>query len=115
MENYYLKQAGDGLPLQVFSGVRYQRGYGFFGRIFKTHVLPILKYLGSQALDTGKAIFNDIKTSATNRVLDKVQEVASEVIKRKRKLSVSDQVGEGIKRPRISKRHIDRTLFNFLR
>lgn len=100
MENYYLKQAGDGLPLQTFVGLRYQKGAGFFGRIFVSQILPILRYLGSQALGTGKAILEDIKTSATNRVVDTVQEIAKEAIKRKLPTQNNNQTGEGIKRRR---------------
>lgn len=112
MENYYLKQAGNGLPLQTFVGLRYQKGAGFFGRIFVSQILPLLRYLGSQALGTGKAILEDIKTSATNRVIDTVNEVAKEAIKRKLPRKVADsQDGEGIKRRR---RHINTKNYDFL-
>lgn len=116
MENYYLKQAGNGLPLQIFTGARYQRGAGFFGRIFTTQILPILRYLGSKALGTGKAIFDDIKTSSTNRIIDTVNEIAREAIKRKVPPSSAsnstNQTGEGIKR---KKRKIDHSKFDFLK
>jgi hypothetical protein len=111
MENYYLKQAGDGLPLQTFVGLRYQRGAGFFGRVFVSQILPLLRYLGSKALGTGKSILEDIKTSATNRVIDTVQEVAREAIKRKLPAK-ANQSGEGIKRKR---RQISSREFDFLK
>ena len=57
-ENYYVNQAGSGIA--GFSGVKYQRGHGFFGKIFSGAVLPILKYLGKKALNTGVGIGSDI-------------------------------------------------------
>ena len=57
-ERYYSDQAGNGL--QGFSGVRYQKGYGFFGRIVSKMVLPVLRFLGSNALKAGANIANDI-------------------------------------------------------
>ncbi|XP_053200532.1 uncharacterized protein F54H12.2-like [Panonychus citri] len=68
METYYLNQAGTGLPLQIFAGTRYQRGNGFFGRFFMSKIMPILRYLGEQALSTGQAILSDTKKSAKDRL-----------------------------------------------
>ena len=62
MESYYRNQAGTGLT--SFEGVRYQKGHGFFGRIIKGSVFPLLKqlwpYLGAKALDTGSNILADV-------------------------------------------------------
>ena len=52
-ENYYAHQAGHGMP--VFSGARYQRGYGL-GHIVKglfRSAVPLLKKAGSRALKSG--------------------------------------------------------------
>ena len=106
MESYYLEQAGNGTgAIQSYGGVRYQRGGGFFSRLFSSKVLPILRYLGDKALVTGKAILDDFKTSASDRIMNTVQDVAQDVIKRKRPASEeSNQSGSGIKRRKLSKR-----------
>lgn len=57
-ENYYVNQAGSGIA--GYSGIKYQRGHGFFGRLLSGTVLPILKYLGKKALNTGVGIGSDI-------------------------------------------------------
>lgn len=61
MDEYYLQQAGSGLG--SFSGVRYQRGDGFFGRLISGTILPLVKkvlpFLGKTALDAGVGAMND--------------------------------------------------------
>lgn len=61
MDDYYLNQAGSGMG--SFSGVRYQRGDGFFGRFISGTVLPIIKkvlpFLGKTALESGVGVMND--------------------------------------------------------
>lgn len=113
MESYYLEQAGNGAAIQSFVGARYQRGGGFFSRLFTSKVLPLLRYLGDKALNTGKAIFEDVKTSTTNRIIDTVQEVAQEAIKRKHS-DDKTQSGSGIKRRKVTKRAYI-TGYNFLK
>ena len=54
---YYSNQAGSGIS--GFQGVRFQRGAGFFGNVFKSAILPLLKYFGRQALSTGTEIATD--------------------------------------------------------
>jgi len=56
--SYYVNQAGTGIT--GYSGIRYQKGHGFFGKIFSSAVLPILKYLGKKALSTGVSIGADV-------------------------------------------------------
>lgn len=56
MNSYYINQAGSGIA--PYSGVRFQKGHGFFGRIFKGGVSlfkDLLPYLGEKAFGT---IFN---------------------------------------------------------
>ena len=57
-ESYYVNQAGSGIA--GYSGLKYQRGHGFFGRLLSGTVLPILKYLGKKALNTGVGIGSDV-------------------------------------------------------
>ena len=55
--NYYVDQAGTGIG--GFQGARFQRGQGFFGNVFKSAILPLLKYFGKQALSTGVDVAKD--------------------------------------------------------
>ncbi|RWS05321.1 uncharacterized protein B4U79_06148, partial [Dinothrombium tinctorium] len=48
MDEFYIDQAGNGYPF--FAGLRYQRGHGWFGRLFKGGVLPLIRYVGKKAL-----------------------------------------------------------------
>lgn len=93
-ENYYLQQAGNGLP--AFAGVRYQRGHGL-GNIFRglsRMAKPLLvkgaKTLGKQLLNTGSRVIADVATgknfkqSLKRRALEGVEEIiTSPSIKKK--------------------------------
>ena len=57
-KHYYCEQAGKGI--NVYSGVPYQRGYGFWGDNFKRYGTPVLKYLGKHAFNTGRNVANDV-------------------------------------------------------
>lgn len=62
MESYYVNQAGSGIV--PYAGMRFQKGRGFFGRLFTGTVFPLIKqilpYLGKKALDTGLSVANDV-------------------------------------------------------
>jgi len=55
--NYYVNQAGSGIG--GFQGARFQRGQGFFGNVFKSAILPLLKYIGPKLLSTGVSAATD--------------------------------------------------------
>jgi hypothetical protein len=59
--SYYNNQVGTGLA--GFQGLRYQKGHGWFGRLF-TSVLPFMKQvlpaLGKRALPSGISLAQDI-------------------------------------------------------
>src|SRR5258706_16411043 len=55
--NYYINQAGTGIS--GYDGIRFQRGNGFFGTIFKNAILPILKFLGKKVAATGVQVASD--------------------------------------------------------
>ena len=55
--DYYTEQAKSGLG--GFRGSRYQRGGGIFDWIFRKG-LPVLKFLGNQALSSGLGIASDL-------------------------------------------------------
>jgi hypothetical protein len=59
-EDYYINQAGGGMP--IFAGSRNQAGHGFgsvMGGLFRS-ALPMLKRIGGQALRTGTQILGDM-------------------------------------------------------
>jgi hypothetical protein len=86
--NYYLNQVGSGLP--GFQGVRYQRGGGFFGRLFSGTIFPFLKQLlpelGKRALPSVAGLGQDIlsgenvKESALKRLKTMGHDIADETI-----------------------------------
>lgn len=83
---YYTDQAGNGLS--GFEGYRFQKGYGFFGRIFKSFAKPLLGYLGKKAMSTGRDIVGDVlsgknfKESSKRRMLDTLGDMGSDAKKR---------------------------------
>ncbi len=103
--NYYVKQAGSGIS--GFSGSRYQRGNGFFGKILK-HLKPALRYIGRQGLKTATSIGRDLLNGENfvnsaksnlrntgNTILNDALDKADELVK---------QTGNGIKRRKVYKR-----------
>jgi len=56
-KNYYVNHARSGIS--GYEGTRFQRGSGFFGNIFRSAILPLLKYLGKKAANTGIQIASD--------------------------------------------------------
>lgn len=88
MNDYYVNQAGTGLG--GFSGIRYQKGDGFFGRFVSGTVLPIIKkvlpYLGKTALNTGVDILDDVakgekfKESAKRRLRETGERVGAKAM-----------------------------------
>jgi hypothetical protein len=105
-EDYYVNQAGGGLP--YFAGARIQRGHGLgsiLSGLFRS-ALPLLKRgamaLGRQALSTGAQMAGDVlggeslKASAKRRL----KSAGSELLQ---KAAAHLQQGEGIKRRRRRK------------
>jgi hypothetical protein len=84
MEEYYVNQAGTGLP--YFEGSRFQKGFGsFFGRFIKGGFIPMLKYIGRKVFDSGYNITKDvvmgesIKDSAKKNIKNTVGEIAGDI------------------------------------
>jgi hypothetical protein len=96
--DYYVNQAGNGLP--GFSGPRFQKGYGFFSML-KRWGVPLLKYIGKSALQTGVNIGSDIldgkqvRESAKKQLVSTGRSMASDAVARARKYV---QTGTGKKR-----------------
>jgi hypothetical protein len=103
---YYVNQAGTGIG--SFEGIRFQRGNGFFGSIFKNTALPLLSYLGKQFLRTGVDVAGDvingepIKEALKIRSKRKLRDIAGDAARR---ASVFEQTGRGNKRRRHSKKN----------
>jgi hypothetical protein len=100
--DYYQEQAGSGL--QGFEGVKLQRGHGFFGRVLHRAIIPLLKFLGKQALHTGINIGSDVienkqswRRAAKTRAKETGQNILMAGLKRARKYQ---QTGEGRRRKR---------------
>jgi hypothetical protein len=97
--NYYVNQAGTGIT--GYSGIRYQKGHGFFGKIFSSAVLPILKYLGKKALSTGVSIGADVlqgenlKKTMKKRIKSTGLDIAEDALE---KLRNYKQTGSGKRR-----------------
>lgn len=95
MDEYYERQAGSGIG--GFSGIRYQKGDGFFGRLVSGAILPILKkvlpFLGKTALKTGINIAgdladgNDFKESFKRRFKDTADFVESKAMNKVREMT----------------------------
>ena len=96
---YYENQAGTGIA--GFQGIRYQRGHGFFGSIFRTVLKPLAKYLGKRALSTGVDKGSDylqgedLKTSIKKRLKATGNTIFDDAINKAVKLK---QKGNGKKR-----------------
>lgn len=99
-EEFYVNQAGDGLP--YYQGQSFQRGYGiggWFKKLFRT-ALPFLrsgaKTVGKEVLRTGTQIANDllegknIQESAELRAKETGKKLARKAIKK-----ADDMLGHG--------------------
>jgi len=87
----------------VFIGTRYQNGNGFFSRVIKNSIFPLLKYIGKQGIKTAVAIGeeavknpnSDLKTIVKSKLKDVGMEAIDDGAKRVKKFV---QTGKGIKR-----------------
>jgi hypothetical protein len=97
--DYYSLQAGNGIA--GFQGLKYQRGHGFFGSLFRQVLKPLAKYLGRKALSTGVDIGSDIlqgenfKESAKKRLKTTGRSMVDDAIERVKTFA---QTGKGCKR-----------------
>lgn len=99
-EKYYCDQAGNGIA--GFSGVKYQKGFGFFGRLLSGAVLPFLRFIGKNALNAGASIAHDISES-DDFSLKNIKDVSTKRVRETGKSMLkkaADKVlkGNGIKR-----------------
>jgi len=57
--DYYQKQVGGALE-NYHAGLKFQRGYGPWGRLISRYGFPIAKYLGKQIFKTGVDVVSDV-------------------------------------------------------
>ena len=99
-EDYYVSQAGKGLPF--YQGISLQKGYGiggFFAKLFRS-ALPFLKSgaktVGKEVLRTGSLIANDVlsgetlSSSAKSRSKEAGKTLARKALKR-----ADEMIGHG--------------------
>lgn len=86
----------------VFVGNRYQKGNGFFGRVIKNAIFPLLKYIGKQGIKTAVAIGGEAVKDPNNFkeiARKKLKEVGMEAIDDSAdRIKKFVQTGKGIKR-----------------
>lgn len=103
---YYVNQAGTGIP--GFQGIRYQRGQGFFSSLWSRIGLPVLKFLGKQAVDSGLSVASDalegknLKDSAMTHLRSGGKRTVDFL------RNMNDQSGSGRKRRRKSIKKVKR-------
>lgn len=108
---YYVNQVGTGLP--GFSGIRFQKGHGWFGRLWSNTMLPFIKTflpavqaIGERALPSVAGLAGDImsgqnvKQSSLSRFKEAGQNMGEEFGEQIKKRF---QSGSGRKRKRKSK------------
>lgn len=103
MDEYYINQAGSGIG--GFSGTRYQKGDGFFGRLVSGTILPLVKkvlpYLGRTALNAGLDIASDVadgekfKSSFKKRMKSSAEKVGADAMAK-----IQEVTGSGKRRRR---------------
>ena len=112
MANPYIQlydtQVGSGIP--VFQGVRFQRGHGFFGRLFegignfiKDLAPGLLKRSLPSAINLAQDVIagENVGQSAKRRLIEASQNVADETLDQ---LKARLQRGRGIWRPKTKSR-----------
>ena len=114
--DYYVNQAGSGIS--SFQGTRFQRGRGFFSNIFKSAIVPLVKYLGPKVLKTGFDIVSDVSrgeqivSAVKKRGKRAAQELAEDAAERLHTFAQTGQGGKRRKTTRRTKRRVKRARKN---
>jgi hypothetical protein len=121
--DYYQKQAGGALE-NYYTGLKFQRGYGPWGRLISRYGLPIAKYFGKQIFKTGVDIVSDVakgiepKTALKSRLKERGTSILRDILEKaesqsgrgsamKRKnLKVDKKI---VKKVKTSKKNIKKT------
>ncbi|RWS20574.1 uncharacterized protein B4U80_03439 [Leptotrombidium deliense] len=99
---YYRNQAGSGLS--GFAGTRYQRGNGLFSNLWTKIGLPVLKFLGRQAISTGLNVASDALDGRNLKeaAVDHLKTSGRNTVNYLKQLN--QQSGRGVKRRKATKR-----------
>lgn len=106
--DYYRRQSGTGIS--SFQGVRWQRGHSFFGRLLRRAAIPILKFLGREALGAGAQVAQDviaggnIKDSAKKHFIARGKKIAEKGISKLEEMGIPVQNGSGRRRRKVKRR-----------
>ncbi|RWS18673.1 hypothetical protein B4U80_00004, partial [Leptotrombidium deliense] len=98
---YYRNQAGSGLS--GFAGTRYQRGNGLFSNLWTKIGLPVLKFLGRQAISTGLNVASDALDGRNSKesAVDHLKTSGRNTVDYLKQLN--QQSGRGVKRRKATK------------
>jgi hypothetical protein len=102
--DYYQKQVGGALE-NYYSGLKFQRGYGPWGRLISRYGFSIAKYLGKQIFKTGVDIVSDVtkgiepKTALKSRLKERGTSILRDILE---KAEFQSGGGSAMKRKNIS-------------
>jgi hypothetical protein len=97
-EKCYRNQIGGNLN-NYYKGLKFQTGYGYFGRFFRRYGIPVFKTLGKEALKTSFDVIKDVsegvnlKQSIKNRLKERGKSILKNLLE-----GETSQVGSGRKR-----------------
>lgn len=107
-ENYYCSQVSQFGGSEYFRGIPHQRGYGLFGDL-KRYITPLVlragRYLGKQAMNTGRNVLSDLSSgkSIKDAVRSRFKETSGKMKDDFFKKLQSGSGRAGIKRKNIDK------------
>lgn len=102
--SYYVQQSGSGIA--GYQGTRLQRGFGFWGRLFSSTILPAIKWAGKRVLSTGTDVLDDVldgrnvQESIKDRGTATLKSMGRTATKRARAYVNDEQTGSGKRRKR---------------
>lgn len=85
--DYYQKQVGGALE-NYHAGLKFQRGYGPWGRLISRYGLPIAKYFGKQIFKTGVDLVSDVakgiepKTALKSRLKERGTSILRDILEK---------------------------------
>jgi hypothetical protein len=85
--DYYQKQVGGALE-NYHAGLKFQRGYGPWGRLISRYGFPIAKYIGKQIFKTGVDLVSDVaqgiepKTALKSRLKERGTSILRDILEK---------------------------------
>lgn len=108
--SYYNQQSGSGI--QGFAGTRFQRGGGFWSKLFSNTIIPALKYVGKAAVSTGSNVLEDViegrnvKEAIKEHGITSLKKMGRKAVKTARESVQDDQFGSGKRKKRKTKKSV---------